>query len=137
MSGCRPVVSGARGSSGRNIHSCRVGMPKPSRIRQAFASRAPRRFVVADRSMEPTLVEGQGLVTVPSRRARAGQLRCLEHPGRPGFWLVKRVETVHPDATMEVLSDNRSATLTDSRTFGPVPVDGSYRVMIRIPRRLM
>ena len=99
--------------------------------------RAPRRFVVSDRSMEPTLVDGQGLVGIPTTSARVGQLRCLEHPDRPGFWLVKRVSEVHSDGTMSVLSDNREATLADSRTFGPVPVAGSYRVLVRIPPRLM
>jgi hypothetical protein len=87
--------------------------------------------------MEPTLVDGQGLVGIATRSARVGELRCLEHPGRPGFWLVKRVAEVHPDGTMSVLSDNREATLADSRSFGRVPVAGSYRVVVRIPRRLM
>ena len=87
--------------------------------------------------MEPTLVDGQGLIAVPSRAARVGQLRCLEHPHRPGFWLVKRVSEVHADGTMSVLSDNRAATMADSRSFGPVPVAGSYRVLLRVPRRLM
>jgi hypothetical protein len=97
----------------------------------------PRRFLVADRSMEPTLVDGQGLVAVPSGSAAVGQLRCVEHPQRPGFWLVKRVSEVHEDGTMSVLSDNRDATTADSRSFGPVPIAGSYRVVLRIPRRLM
>ncbi len=87
--------------------------------------------------MEPTLVDGQGLLGVPTLRVRVGQLRCVEHPHRRGFWLVKRVSEVHPDGTMSVLSDNRAATLVDSRSFGPVPVAGSYRVLVRIPRRLM
>ncbi len=87
--------------------------------------------------MEPTRVDGQGLLAVPGRRAEVGQLRCLEHPDRPGFWLVKRVAEVHDDATMTVLSDNRDATLADSRSFGRVAVEGSYRVILRIPRRWM
>lgn len=87
--------------------------------------------------MEPTLVDGQGLVAVPWGSARVGQLRCLEHPERPGFWLVKRVSAVHDDATMSVLSDNHEATVADSRSFGPVPVAGSYRVVVRIPLRWM
>jgi hypothetical protein len=87
--------------------------------------------------MEPTLVDGQGLIAVPSRSARSGQLRCFEHPHRPGFWLVKRVADVHDDATMTVLSDNLAATLADSRTFGPVPVGGSYRVVLRVPKRFV
>jgi hypothetical protein len=97
----------------------------------------PRRFLVADRSMEPTLVDGQGLVAVPTRSAAVGQLRCVEHPYTPGFWLVKRVSEVHADGTMSVLSDNSDVTTVDSRSFGPVPVVGSYRVILRIPRRLM
>ncbi len=87
--------------------------------------------------MEPTLVDGQGLVALPTNAARVGQLRCVEHPLRPGFWLVKRVSEVHPDHTMSVLSDNREATMADSRSFGPVPIAGSYRVVLRLPRRLM
>lgn len=87
--------------------------------------------------MEPTLVAGQGLVAIRSDRARIGQLRCLEHPDRSGFWLVKRVAAVHPDGTMSVLSDNPDLTMADSRSFGPVAVDGSYRVVLRVPRRLM
>jgi hypothetical protein len=85
--------------------------------------------------MEPTLFDGQGLVAIASSRAAVGQLRCLLHPHRAGFWLVKRVAEVHDDATMTVLSDNHEATTTDSRTFGPVPVAGSYRVLLRVPRR--
>lgn len=87
--------------------------------------------------MEPTLIDGQGLVAITWPRARVGQLRCIEHPQRPGFWLVKRVAAVYGDGTISVLSDNRTNTLVDSRTFGPVPLDGSYRVVVVIPRRLM
>ncbi len=88
--------------------------------------------------MEPTLVAGQGLVARTTRRARPGELRCIEHPQRSGFWLVKRVESVdHATGTMRVTSDNSDVDAVDSRVFGPVPVRGSYRVTIRIPRRLM
>ena len=96
-----------------------------------------RRFVVADRSMEPTLVDGQGLIGVASRRARPGQLRCFEHPERPGFWMVKRVAEARPDGSMTVTSDNAAATVADSRSFGTVPVAGSYKVVVRVPRRWM
>lgn len=87
--------------------------------------------------MEPTLVDGQGLLTVASAKARPGQLRCVEHPGRAGFWLVKRVAAIHADGTMTVASDNTHAPTADSRSFGPVPVAGSYRVVVRIPQRWM
>ena len=87
--------------------------------------------------MEPALVAGQGLLATPLGPAAPGQVRCLPDPRQPGRWLVKRVSAVHPDGTMDVLSDNRSATLADSRSFGPVPVAGSYRVLLAVPRRLM
>ena len=87
--------------------------------------------------MEPALVDGQGLLAVEALRAEVGQLRCLEHPQRPGFWLVKRVAELHGDETMTVLSDNRDATVADSRSFGPVAIEGTYRVIVRIPRRWM
>ncbi|MGA9277199.1 S26 family signal peptidase [Ilumatobacter sp.] len=95
-----------------------------------------RRFVVADRSMEPTLVAGQGLIGFRSGRVKAGELRCVEHPDRSGFWLVKRVTDVD-GATMSVASDNDDVPTVDSRQFGPVRIDGSYRVIVRIPRRWM
>jgi hypothetical protein len=87
--------------------------------------------------MEPTLADGQGLIGVRWRHARVGQIRCIEHPARPGFWLVKRIDDVFDDGTISVLSDNRESTRADSRTFGPVRADDSYLVVLRIPRHLM
>ena len=86
--------------------------------------------------MQPTLVDGQGLIAVSSSTAKPGQIRCLEHPAEPGFWLVKRVESVE-GATMRVLSDNLEVDAVDSRRFGPVAIAGSYRVVLKVPRRLM
>lgn len=87
--------------------------------------------------MEPTLVAGQGLVAIRCRRARPGELRIVEHPHRPDFWLVKRVERLTDDGRMWVRSDNPAAEGGDSRQLGAFAVDGSYRVVIRVPRRLM
>lgn len=87
--------------------------------------------------MEPALVDGQGVVAITWPHVRVGQIRCIEHPRRPGFWLVKRVAAVYGDGTVSVLSDNRASTLADSRTWGPVSVAGSYLVVVVIPRRLM
>ncbi len=86
--------------------------------------------------MQPTLVHGQGLIAVSGSAAKPGQLRCLEHPSQPGFWLVKRVESVEGQ-TMRVVSDNLEVEAVDSRRFGSVPAAGSYRVIAKIPKRLM
>ena len=95
-----------------------------------------RRFVVHDRSMEPALDPGDGLLATPLLPARAGQLRCLPDPRMPDRWLVKRVSRVH-GGTMEVASDNRAVPTSDSRVFGPVPAAGTYAVVLRIPARWM
>lgn len=85
--------------------------------------------------MEPTLVDGQGLVALRWGRARPGQVRVLAHPWHPGRWLVKRVTVVRGDGTMLVGSDNAGATRADSREFGAIPVAGSYRVVLRVSAR--
>ncbi|MEM1335928.1 MAG: S26 family signal peptidase [Actinomycetota bacterium] len=94
-----------------------------------------RRFVVAEDSMRPTLHPGQQLLAVRARRLRNGQLCVFEHPHRPGFWLVKRVDAVDGDS-MVVRSDNVDAPgAVDSRVLGLVPTAGAYRVLVRSPRR--
>jgi len=91
-----------------------------------------KRFVVAEDSMLPTLRSGDGLIAVRSRRLRRGQIRCFEHPERPGFWLVKRVGDVRGE-TFEAVSDNRAIVTVDSRRFGFVRADDSYRMVLRVP----
>lgn len=86
--------------------------------------------------MEPTLVDGQGLIALRSHAARVGELRCVEHPSRPGFWLVKRVASIDGE-NLTVSSDNRTIDTVDSKRFGSVPIAGTYRVVLRIPMRLM
>ena len=84
--------------------------------------------------MQPDLEPGDGLIAVRSRRIRRGQIRVFEHPRRPDFWLVKRVGHVRADR-FEAISDNPGAPAVDSRSFGDVPIDGSYRVVFRVPSR--
>jgi hypothetical protein len=107
-----------------------------SRIRHFLSPFVPRRFLVADRSMEPTLVDGQGVVGIRFGSPVVDQLRAFEHPDSPGFWLVKRVTAVS-GGSMIVESDNDDAETIDSNTFGPVDVAGSYRIVVRVPIRWM
>lgn len=93
-----------------------------------------KRFVVAENSMLPELAPGDGVVAVRSTRVRRGQIRCFEHPDRPGFWLIKRVGDVRNDR-FEAVSDNPAAGAIDSRRFGLVPTTGTYRVAMRVPNR--
>ncbi|MEO6570498.1 MAG: S26 family signal peptidase [Ilumatobacteraceae bacterium] len=92
-----------------------------------------KRFVVSERSMTPTLLPGDGLVAIRSRRLRRGQIRVFPHPSRADFWLVKRVGDVR-GRRFDARSDNPVGAV-DSRQFGDVSVDVSYRVLFRVPAR--
>jgi len=83
-----------------------------------------RRYEVAQRSMLPNLPPGKEVVATDSREAELGEIVVFEHPGRPGFWMVKRVvEPPEPIAANQawLLSDNPSETRADSRSLGALP----------------
>ena len=85
------------------------------------------RFRVAEDSMLPLLRPGDEFVATSSRPARIGDVVALRHPNREDFWLVKRrVEPPQPlaDDLAWVGSDNPAVNGVDSRSFGPVPVEG-------------
>lgn len=101
--------------------------------------------------MSPALEPGDYLVTRAGGRLRRGGIVVFEHPHRPGFLLVKRLAGLPGDEVdldgrtvrvaegeVIVLSDARTLTRADSRTFGPVPLDRVERVVFRYwpPRRL-
>ncbi|MGH2572112.1 MAG: S26 family signal peptidase [Actinomycetota bacterium] len=91
--------------------------------------RRPFRVVVQGASMEPTLRAGDFLLAVRARRILRGSLVVVEHPGRPGHEMVKRVEGVPGDLVQgELLGEGRYWLMgddpsgsTDSRSFGAVP----------------
>ena len=78
--------------------------------------------------MVPTLLPGDWALAVSRRRYRRGDVVVVEHPGRPGYEMVKRLGGV-PGERIEdwtlgpedfwVLGDREDAS-TDSRHFGPV-----------------
>lgn len=107
----------------------------------------PFRVAVEGRSMEPTLAPGDFLVASGVVRPWRGALVVVEHPGRPGYELVKRVRGVPGDRAggrtlgpgeLWVVGDHPLAT-TDSRAFGPVPsraVRGVVLLRYWPPRRV-
>ncbi len=86
----------------------------------------PRRVVVADGSMRPTLEPGDRLRVEPRAYEAAlpeiGAIVVLEDPEDPDRWLVKRVHAVDPvGRTVDVRGDAADVA-RDSRSFGPVPL---------------
>ncbi len=78
--------------------------------------------------MMPTLLPGDWALAVPAHRFEPGQVVVVEHPGRPGYELVKRIIAVPGEIVGErtMASDeywvegDRADASTDSRHFGPV-----------------
>jgi hypothetical protein len=89
----------------------------------------PFRVEVSGGSMAPTLEPGDQALAVRARRVRRDDVVVLEHPGRRGFELVKRVTGVPGDLAPEgrILGDcelwvegDAPDGSTDSRSFGAV-----------------
>ncbi len=90
-----------------------------------------RRLVeVAGASMEPTLVAGERLVTIPAvrRLLRVDRIVVLEDPDVHGHLVVKRITRVNGDR-VEVQGDAPHRS-TDSRRWGPVAVSSVRSVVV-------
>jgi len=91
----------------------------------------PSRIEIEGASMAPTLAPGDWALAVMPRGFRTGDVVVVEHPGRPGYEMVKRIRAVPGDRVGErtladdeywVEGDLKTAS-TDSRHFGPVGRD--------------
>ena len=80
--------------------------------------------------MAPTLLPGDWCLVVTPREWRRGDVVVAEHPGRPGYEMVKRLVGVPGDRVGDkrlghgeywIEGDHPSST--DSRAFGPVGID--------------
>ena len=91
----------------------------------------PSRVAIEGGSMAPTLVPGDWALAVPLRRPRVGEVVVVEHPGRPGYEMVKRITAGPGDSVGERLlavdewwvEGDFAQGSTDSRQFGPVQRD--------------
>jgi signal peptidase I len=88
----------------------------------------PSRVEIEGGSMAPTLAPGDRAMSVPLRRPKVDDVVIVEHPGRPGYEVVKRLvaapggrigdRTLGPDEWW--IEGDLAAASTDSRQFGPV-----------------
>lgn len=88
----------------------------------------PTRVEIQGASMAPTLLPGDWALAVARRRTGRGDVVVVEHPGRPGYEMVKRVTALPGERVgVRTLEDDeywiegdREDASTDSRHFGPV-----------------
>ena len=81
--------------------------------------------------MLPTLAPGQEFVACDSVAPGVGDIVTLEHPHRPEFWLVKRVDSID-DRDAWLVSDNEVEGTVDSRSFGAVAVEDLMPVVTHL-----
>ena len=94
----------------------------------AFLRYRPSRVAIEGPSMAPTLLPGDQVLVVTPRSYRTGDVVVVEHPGRPGYEMVKRLRGLPGDRIGErVLAPDEywiegdfGQASTDSRQFGPV-----------------
>lgn len=87
----------------------------------ALAWVRPRRFVVTGDSMLPTLRPGDRLLVARIGRAKQGDLVVVRDPRSSSRLVCKRV--VSADARHIVVRGDNPDASTDSRAFGPVPIE--------------
>ncbi|HEX6845149.1 MAG TPA: signal peptidase I [Actinomycetota bacterium] len=94
----------------------------------AFLRTRPTRVTIGGPSMAPTLLPGDWVLVVRPGAYHRNDVVVVEHPGRPGFEMVKRLVAMPGDRVGErtlgtdeywVEGDFERAS-TDSRQFGPV-----------------
>jgi nickel-type superoxide dismutase maturation protease len=92
----------------------------------------PGRVRIDGASMVPTLAPEDWALVVTPHAYRRGDVVVVEHPGRPGYEMVKRLVGTPGDAVGDhVLGEDEwwvqgdhEASSTDSRHFGPVRAAG-------------
>ena len=97
-------------------------------IAAALVRWRPSRIEIQGASMVPTLLPGDWALAVSGRRSQRGDVIVVEHPGRPGYEMVKRITALPGETVGERTLDDdeywvegdREEASSDSRHFGPV-----------------
>jgi nickel-type superoxide dismutase maturation protease len=106
-----------------------AGLPVALAIVVAFLRWKPFRVEVHGASMVPTMLPGDWALAVEAHEPKRGDVVVVEHPGRPGYEMVKRLTALPGDRPADhrtlgpnewwVEGDHPQGS-TDSRHFGPV-----------------
>lgn len=118
-------------SGSETYHQARkrvAGLALGAAVLAAAVRWRPFRVEIEGASMLPTLFPGDWALAVATRKVRRGDVVVVEHPGRPGYEMVKRVVHVPGDHVEDRLlhaeefwvEGDRPDASTDSRQFGPV-----------------
>ena len=86
-----------------------------------------RRYRVEGGSMAPTLDAGDYVLADPRGRITTGAIVVARHPIEEGVVIVKRVAAITPEGLD--LRGDAPADSTDSRTWGPLALDGVLGVV--------
>ena len=91
----------------------------------------PSRVEIKGGSMAPTLAPGDWALVVTPARYASGDVVVIEHPGRPGYEMVKRLVGLPGEQVADRMlgagehwvEGDFAPGSTDSRQFGPVRID--------------
>jgi signal peptidase I len=120
-----------RGRKRKPLAGLGAGLVVATGVAWACVRYRPSRVEIEGASMLPTLFPGDWALAVTPRTFGRGDVVVVEHPGRPGYEMVKRVVGMPGDriddrtlATDEWwVEGDHEASSTDSRHFGPVVTD--------------
>jgi signal peptidase I len=108
------------------------GAAVASAIAWTVLRRRPFRVEIEGASMVPTLLPGDWALAAPGGRMKREDIVVVEHPGRPGYEMVKRLvalpgDTVQKDRVLGPgefwVEGDHASSYSDSREFGPVSID--------------
>ena len=94
--------------------------------------RRPFRVAIEGASMVPTLLPGDWALAAAGGRMTREDVVVVEHPGRPGYEMVKRLVALPGDTVQKGrvlgpgefwVEGDHARSSTDSRQFGPVSMD--------------
>jgi len=112
----------------KRIGAAGAGVLAAAGVAWACLRHKPARVLIEGGSMAPTLAPGDWALVVTPEKYRLGDVVVVEHPGRPGYEMVKRIVGEPGEDTGDrVLGDDEhwvegdyEPASTDSRQFGPV-----------------